>query len=216
MKSKAAAPSKRFYEDFEPECKWSNEEGRDIIELHVQGFKKDQLRVQASSSGALTVTGESPLDDRRWSRFRKEFKLPNKYKLNETRAKLAGGVLHVILLKERPPQAADARQEKLQTGGGLGRSGSGKPAAADRGGAWRDERRHAVAQGAVLGRGYPQEEGSAGSGGGGGARWGRSWRVLDLEISDFMTQLVLVTVNPEMQRLLCLVHMKFVLHLNCS
>lgn len=73
-----------------------------------------------------------------------------------------------------------------------------------------------MAQGAVLGRGYPQEEGSAGSGGGGGARWGRSWRVLDLEISDFMTQLVLVTVNPEMQRLLCLVHMKFVLHLNCS
>ncbi|XP_030452902.2 uncharacterized protein LOC115674603 [Syzygium oleosum] len=130
MKSKAAAPSKRVYEDFEPECKWNNEEGRDIIELHVQGFKKDQLRVQASSSGALTVTGERPLDDRRWSRFRKEFKLPNKYKLNETRAKLAGDVLHVILLKERPPQAADATQVKPQTGGGLGRSGSGKPAAA--------------------------------------------------------------------------------------
>lgn len=37
MKSKAAAPSKRVYEDFEPECKWNNEEGRDIIELHVQG-----------------------------------------------------------------------------------------------------------------------------------------------------------------------------------
>ncbi|XP_048127793.1 uncharacterized protein LOC115732528 [Rhodamnia argentea] len=89
------------------------------------GFKKEQLRVQTSSAGDLTVTGECPLNDQRWSRFRKQFKLPKEYKLDETRAKLAGGVLHVIVPKKTPPQAADVTRENPQTGGGLGRSGSG-------------------------------------------------------------------------------------------
>ncbi|KAF8043635.1 hypothetical protein BT93_A1832 [Corymbia citriodora subsp. variegata] len=132
MKSKAAAamPSRRVYEDFEPECKRNNEEGREVIELDVHGFKKEQLRVQANSVGSLTVTGERPLNDQRWIRFRKEFNLPKEYKLNETRAKLAGGVLLVIVPipvpEKMPPLSDDVAQEKPQTGGGLGRRGSGK------------------------------------------------------------------------------------------
>ncbi|KAL3755001.1 hypothetical protein ACJRO7_002129 [Eucalyptus globulus] len=129
MRRRPAAPPQRAYEDFEPECKLHNEEGGDVIELDVHGFEKRQLRVQVSSTGDVTVSGERPLDDQRWIKFRKVFKFPKEYKLDGTRAKLAGNVLHVIVPvpKEMRPQAADVAQETPQTGGGLERRGSGKP-----------------------------------------------------------------------------------------
>ncbi|KAI9120704.1 hypothetical protein K1719_007737 [Acacia pycnantha] len=37
----------RSYEDFDPLCKWSRKEGRDILEVHLPGFRKDQVKVQS-------------------------------------------------------------------------------------------------------------------------------------------------------------------------
>lgn len=66
------------------------------------GFRKEHLRVQVSKRGNLLITGERPLDDNRWSRFRKEIKPSKDCKTNEIRAKLAGGILHVALPKQTP------------------------------------------------------------------------------------------------------------------
>ncbi|KAK3446420.1 hypothetical protein EUGRSUZ_A02123 [Eucalyptus grandis] len=82
---------------------------------------------------------------------------------------------------------------------------TGRGAANGRGG-----RGHAMVTGVILERGNQQEEGSAGSGGGGCAGRDWSWWVLDLEeISDFMMQFILVAGNAEMKRLLALMSLHF-------
>ncbi|KAK4786775.1 hypothetical protein SAY86_010608 [Trapa natans] len=96
----------RVYVDFEPNSEWVKGKEVDTIELHVQGFRKDQLRVQINSLNTLLVTGERQLEDKiSWSRFSREFKLTREYCLNSIRAKLRNGILHIIV-----PRKLEARR----------------------------------------------------------------------------------------------------------
>ncbi|KAF9661217.1 hypothetical protein SADUNF_Sadunf19G0045100 [Salix dunnii] len=88
------------YQDFEPYCKWRIEEGRDILEIQLHGFRKEQVRIQRSSLGSMTITGERRVDQSRWTRFRKEIKVPKGCKINEISAKLTGGVLYIYMPKK--------------------------------------------------------------------------------------------------------------------
>ncbi|XP_031390493.1 inactive protein RESTRICTED TEV MOVEMENT 2 [Punica granatum] len=98
---------RRTYIDFEPFSKWNKGEESDTLELHLHGFRKDQIRVQVNSVGNLLVTGERQLENKRWSRFRLEVKLSLKfYCPNSVHAKLGNGILYIIVPKKdvNPPR----------------------------------------------------------------------------------------------------------------
>ncbi|KAI9186203.1 hypothetical protein LWI28_014812 [Acer negundo] len=91
--------AKRSYEEIEPYCKWQKDEANDILQIHLQGYKKEQLRVQLNNLGILVVTGECPVDQTKWIKFRKEIKVSEDCKRTEIRAKLTGGVLYITMPK---------------------------------------------------------------------------------------------------------------------
>ncbi|CAK7341485.1 unnamed protein product [Dovyalis caffra] len=107
MEIKDEETLKLSYYDFEPFCKWKREEGHDILEVHLQDFQKQQLRVQIKELGVVTITGERPLDDTHWCRFNKQIKIPKNCKTNEIRAKFSGGILHVVVPKKTPAFPAE-------------------------------------------------------------------------------------------------------------
>ncbi|KAL5547174.1 hypothetical protein UlMin_006861 [Ulmus minor] len=90
---------KRSYEDFEPYCHWHRGEGSDVLEVHLQGFKREQLRVQINDCGILLISGEQPVEDTKYSRFRKEIKVSKDSDANKIRAKLVRGILYITLPK---------------------------------------------------------------------------------------------------------------------
>ncbi|GMN54046.1 hypothetical protein TIFTF001_023178 [Ficus carica] len=92
-----AACLKSSYEDFEPFCQWQRGQERDVLEVHLQGFKIEHLRVQLNNYGILTISGEQALQDSRISRFRKEIKVAKEYSADQIRAKFSSGILYIIL-----------------------------------------------------------------------------------------------------------------------
>ncbi|EOY10551.1 HSP20-like chaperones superfamily protein, putative [Theobroma cacao] len=90
------------YEDFEPLCNWQRAQNCDTLDVHLPGFKRQQLRVQLSSSGIITITGERQLDEAKAikSRFRKEFPVSKVCQPNQIRAKFCNGVLSLVMPKQ--------------------------------------------------------------------------------------------------------------------
>ncbi|KAK6126591.1 hypothetical protein DH2020_039666 [Rehmannia glutinosa] len=88
------------YEEFEPLCKWQRKEDRDILEIHLQEFKKEQLKVQISNHGVLKISGERPLDALTKTKFHKEIPVPsNKYDNQSIHAKFVNGYLYITMPK---------------------------------------------------------------------------------------------------------------------
>ncbi|KAB5529542.1 hypothetical protein DKX38_019623 [Salix brachista] len=99
METQIEETCKLYYDDFEPFCQWKEHE---TLEIHLQEFKKQHLRilVEKPGAGVVTITGERPLDGTRRSRFRKQIKIPRNCKTEEIRAMLGGGVLQIRLPKQ--------------------------------------------------------------------------------------------------------------------
>ncbi|KAK9290660.1 hypothetical protein L1049_008833 [Liquidambar formosana] len=112
MKKKAGAVRARFYDDFEPVCEWQGEEeGRhSTLVFHLPNFEKNQLKVQLNNHGILTITGERPMDETKWSRFRKEIGISKRCKANEIHAKFVGGLLSIKMPRQSMPIA---KQDEL-------------------------------------------------------------------------------------------------------
>ncbi|KAF9670225.1 hypothetical protein SADUNF_Sadunf13G0046200 [Salix dunnii] len=106
---------KPSYEDFEPYCKWRIEEGQSTLEVHLYGFRKEQVRVQLSSGGNMTITGERRVDESRWTRFLKEIKVPKECNANEIRAKLSTGILYIVMPMKITLPSSKVNQENGQT-----------------------------------------------------------------------------------------------------
>lgn len=66
----------------------------------IKGFKREHIKVQVDSYGNLRTTGERPLEDNRWSRFWKDFRIPADCPSNEIRAKFENETLFITLPKE--------------------------------------------------------------------------------------------------------------------
>ncbi|KAF7820310.1 inactive protein RESTRICTED TEV MOVEMENT 2-like [Senna tora] len=106
METKAAeATGNRFYEIFEPYCKWNTHEAQDILEVHLKGFRKEQLKVQTNNKGILKIHGERPLDATKWSRFQKELKLDKNCNPNDIRAKFSRDILSITIPKKPKEEA---------------------------------------------------------------------------------------------------------------
>ncbi|XVF06634.1 hypothetical protein REPUB_Repub06bG0066700 [Reevesia pubescens] len=95
------APMEISYEDFEPLCKWKREQKSDTLEAHLPGFKRQQIKVQLSSSGVLIISGERQLDEDKTkrSRFWKEFPVSEDCQPNQIHAKFSNGILHLVTPK---------------------------------------------------------------------------------------------------------------------
>ncbi|CAN1251648.1 Inactive protein RESTRICTED TEV MOVEMENT 2 [Linum perenne] len=113
-----SAAAQRSYEDFEPTTEWKREPSADTLLVYLPGFRKDQLKVQVTSSRQLRITGERPSganNSNKWSRFKKEMPIGANYEANEIGARFDKGVLYVKHPKlipnhqsNPPPQPAAA------------------------------------------------------------------------------------------------------------
>lgn len=73
------------------------------------GFKEEELKVQLDSTGNLRIRGERPLEGQGqyWSRFRKDFRIPENTVTGNIRAKLENEHLSIILPKLVRSQTMD-------------------------------------------------------------------------------------------------------------
>ncbi|CAN6587050.1 unnamed protein product [Malus baccata var. baccata] len=104
METKPAAKDETCYEEFEPFCQWNKEEGHDILEVHLPGFKRQDIRVQINNWGILTISGKQPRVEETTSaipsRFCKEIKISKHCTTNGIRAKFSRGILSITIPKE--------------------------------------------------------------------------------------------------------------------
>ncbi|AES80880.1 putative HSP20-like chaperone [Medicago truncatula] len=105
----------RSYEDFDPVFKWRREQDRDTIELHLPGFKREQIRIQINHLGFLVISGERPFDGTKWKRFKKEFELPKYCNEDAIRGNFMQNILSVVLPKKVDliPQEEQEEEEKI-------------------------------------------------------------------------------------------------------
>ncbi|XP_037424073.1 inactive protein RESTRICTED TEV MOVEMENT 2-like [Triticum dicoccoides] len=104
----------RTYVDFVPSHDLVEDRGKHTLVVNLPGFKKEHLRVQIDNYGRLRVSGERQLEGGQWSRFRKEFQVPEGCDAGGIRARFEkDGVLNVTMprltpLEDDPKAAADA------------------------------------------------------------------------------------------------------------
>ncbi|EXB95064.1 hypothetical protein L484_003543 [Morus notabilis] len=115
MQDDPNSPPSYSYMDFEPYCAWHREEGVDILAVHLHGFKREQMRVQVNSQRILTIHGQRPLDETKWSRFSKQNKLPNECMEDGIRAKFAAGILTITMPKRCSSSTARPHQHHQET-----------------------------------------------------------------------------------------------------
>ncbi|XP_037428119.1 inactive protein RESTRICTED TEV MOVEMENT 2-like [Triticum dicoccoides] len=107
----------RTYVDFVPSHDLVEDNRKHTLVVNLPGFKKEHLRVQIDNYGRLRISGERPLEGGQWSRFRKEFQVPEGCDASGIRARLEKDeVLHVTMprltpLQDEPKAAADAAAE---------------------------------------------------------------------------------------------------------
>ncbi|WJX59148.1 hypothetical protein P8452_44507 [Trifolium repens] len=89
----------RIYEEFEPPFDWDHEDTSDTLVLMLPGFKKEQLKVQVTSTRVLRVSGERQTNEKKWRRFRKEFSIPSHSDTSSVGAKFEAGILYIKLPK---------------------------------------------------------------------------------------------------------------------
>ncbi|XP_020210661.1 inactive protein RESTRICTED TEV MOVEMENT 2 [Cajanus cajan] len=98
--SKHANAADRSYEDFDPLFVWRREEARDTLELHLPGFRRDQIRIQINHVGYLVISGERHMDGSRWKRFRKEFEIPSYCNDDAIHGNMMQSILSVVMPKK--------------------------------------------------------------------------------------------------------------------
>ncbi|XP_015883946.1 17.8 kDa class I heat shock protein-like [Ziziphus jujuba] len=92
-----------FHTDFEPYCIWHRKEDTDTFDVHLNGLKKQQLKIEINEERILTISGERRLwdDNNTWSRFRKQTnKLADNTQNNDIRSKFTGRILSIVIPKK--------------------------------------------------------------------------------------------------------------------
>lgn len=71
-----------------------------------KGFKREQLRIQVKNNGILTITGEKPVNETKWSRFKKEINIAKDCDSNQIHAKFSRGILLITIPKNTAKENA--------------------------------------------------------------------------------------------------------------
>ncbi|KAJ4903078.1 HSP20-like chaperones superfamily protein [Raphanus sativus] len=96
------ATANRTYDEFDPVFNWKSEQGFEILTINLPGFKKEQLKVQVTSTRKVRVMGERHAGATRWIRFRKEFPIPANVNADSIAAIFQGTSLVVKLPRLEP------------------------------------------------------------------------------------------------------------------
>ncbi|KAL1314326.1 hypothetical protein AAHE18_16G180500 [Arachis hypogaea] len=113
MESKLTHTTNRVYEDFDPVCKLRIDEARDTIELHLPGFKREQIRIQINHLRMMIISGERPLlDGTKWKRFKKEIKLPPFCNEDAIHGSFMQNILTVVMPKKIPQSYREEEEEE--------------------------------------------------------------------------------------------------------
>ncbi|CAK7329244.1 unnamed protein product [Dovyalis caffra] len=94
-KAMAAQPNDHTYEDYNPTLEWVRDSGFDTLLVYIPGFKKQQLKVQVTSTRKLRMMGERSHGDNKSSHFNIELPIPWYYDATQISAKFEGGILQV-------------------------------------------------------------------------------------------------------------------------
>ncbi|XP_058106759.1 18.3 kDa class I heat shock protein-like [Magnolia sinica] len=89
----------RSYEDIQPLFDWKREDGSDTLLISLPGFKKDQLKVNLDRYGMMKISGERQIDGNQWSRFSKNFDVPENCIQNKICASFEKGYLRLNMPK---------------------------------------------------------------------------------------------------------------------
>ncbi|XP_021278817.1 inactive protein RESTRICTED TEV MOVEMENT 2-like [Herrania umbratica] len=85
--------------DIDVHTEWVHEAVHDTLIAYLPGFRKEQLKVQVTSTGNLRISGQRPIGDNKFNRFNKEIPIPSNCDQDNVRANFANGMLHVKLPK---------------------------------------------------------------------------------------------------------------------
>ncbi|KAL2945573.1 Inactive protein RESTRICTED TEV MOVEMENT 2 [Bienertia sinuspersici] len=107
----ARVNTNRVYEDYDPPTDLVTEEGCDTILIYLPGYRKEQLRVQLTTSRILKISGERQVGENKWKRFHKEFHVPTNCDTKEITAKFEGGILYIRQPKSITPASAAPVQQ---------------------------------------------------------------------------------------------------------
>ncbi|XP_024178515.1 inactive protein RESTRICTED TEV MOVEMENT 2-like [Rosa chinensis] len=111
-----AATANRVYEDIElpSSAEWVQDEGYETLIVNLQGYKKENLRIQVTSTRNIRVLGERPVrpENNVWQRFRKEIQVPSNCDVNETSARFDNGFLYVKISKTIAPVETAAQKDQ--------------------------------------------------------------------------------------------------------
>ncbi|PRQ45889.1 putative HSP20-like chaperone [Rosa chinensis] len=107
MENSHTAKEEQSYEDFVPFCNWQKHEEYDILEIHLPGFRRQEIRLQFNDLGILTISGkqgsdgdESSTTTSMRSRFHKEMKISRNCRADQIRAKFSRGILSITVPKK--------------------------------------------------------------------------------------------------------------------
>lgn len=76
---------------------------------YVEGFKKDQVKLQVDEYGHLIVSGESQVNEMKHVRFQQPYKLPDNSNIEDTTAKFEDDILYIVI-----PKKATAATEGIE------------------------------------------------------------------------------------------------------
>ncbi|KAJ4906253.1 HSP20-like chaperones superfamily protein [Raphanus sativus] len=91
------ATANRIYDEFDPIFNWKTEQGFETLTIYLPGFRKEQLKVQVTTTRKVRVMGERPAGANKWIRFRKEFPIQANIDVDSIGAKFEGANLVVKL-----------------------------------------------------------------------------------------------------------------------
>ncbi|KAB5541745.1 hypothetical protein DKX38_014719 [Salix brachista] len=103
----------RAYEDYNPTLEWVRDAGFDTLLVYIPGFKKQELKVQVTSTRTLRIMGERSHGDNKRSRFHREIPIPLYYDADQISAKFEGGILQV----KHPKKITDPANPVQETAG---------------------------------------------------------------------------------------------------
>ncbi|CAH8381791.1 unnamed protein product [Eruca vesicaria subsp. sativa] len=96
------ATANRTYDEFDPIFNWKTEQGFETLTIYLPGFRKEQLKVQVTTTRKVRVMGERPAGANKWIRFRKEFPIQANIDVDSIGAKFEGANLVVKLPRLEP------------------------------------------------------------------------------------------------------------------
>ncbi|XP_042450196.1 inactive protein RESTRICTED TEV MOVEMENT 2-like [Zingiber officinale] len=122
-RSPSSVPEQRLFVDFVPLDRVVSSNEAEFFVVELPGFRKEHISIRINDFGNLKITGERPLVGNRWSRFVKEFQVPDHCNASEIKAALENGLLRIELPKfgtqgdtARPEASPETRDDGRESG----------------------------------------------------------------------------------------------------